>query len=48
MLETVLHGDPVKFNVNLVLIDFSLRHGLLDALSPAQKARLVAGFDQVG
>jgi 8-oxo-dGTP pyrophosphatase MutT (NUDIX family) len=48
VLETVLQGGPVKFNVNLVLIHFALRHGLLDALSPAQKARLVAGFDQVG
>jgi len=47
-LEAVLAGGPVKFNVNLVLIDFALRHGLLDALSPGEVARLRAGLDQVG
>ncbi len=46
-LETVLQGGPVKFNVNLVLIDFALRHGLLDGLPPAQQSRLRAGLDQV-
>jgi thiamine pyrophosphokinase len=48
VLETVLQGGPVKFNVNLVLIDFALRHGLLDGLTAAQAARLRAGLDQVG
>jgi 8-oxo-dGTP pyrophosphatase MutT (NUDIX family) len=48
VLETVLQGGPVKFNVNLVLIDFALRHGLLDGLPAAQVARLRAGLDQVG
>jgi thiamine pyrophosphokinase len=48
VLETVLQRGPVKFNVNLVLIDFALRHGLLDALGAAQVARLRAGLDQVG
>jgi thiamine pyrophosphokinase len=48
VLETVLQGGPVKFNVNLVLIDFALRHGLLGALTAAQVARLRAGLDQVG
>jgi hypothetical protein len=37
----------VKFNVNLVLIDFFLRHGLLDGLAEGQRARLRAGLDQV-
>jgi thiamine pyrophosphokinase len=48
VLETVLQGGPVKFNVNLVLIDFALRHGLLGGLAEAQIARLRAGLDQVG
>ena len=48
VLEMVLAGGPVKFNVNLVLIDFALRHGLLAALSPDQARRLRAGLDQVG
>jgi hypothetical protein len=43
----VLEGGPVKFNVNLVLADFFLRHGLLSALTPAEVARLRAGLDQV-
>jgi thiamine pyrophosphokinase len=47
MLRTVLEGGPVKFNVNLVLADFFLRHGLLSALTPAEVARLRAGLDQV-
>lgn len=52
MLRIVTERGPgangVKFNVNLVLADFFLRHGLLNALSPAEVARLRAGLDQVG
>lgn len=47
MLRTVREGGPVKFNVNLVLADFFLRHGMLQALTPAEAARLRAGLDQV-
>jgi hypothetical protein len=47
MLRTVREGGPVKFNVNLVLADFFLRHGMLAALTPAEAARLRAGLDQV-
>lgn len=47
-LRAVVEGDRVKFNVNLVLIDFALRHGLLPALSAEERARLRAGLDQVG
>jgi thiamine pyrophosphokinase len=52
MLRIVTEGGPgangVKFNVNLVLADFFLRHGLLGSLSAAEVARLRAGLDQVG
>lgn len=52
MLRIVTERGPgangVKFNVNLVLADFFLRHGLLNILSPAEVARLRAGLDQVG
>lgn len=52
MLRIVTEHGPgangVKFNVNLVLADFFLRHGLLSALSTAEVARLRAGLDQVG
>jgi thiamine pyrophosphokinase len=48
LLRVVLEAGPVKFNVNLVLADFFLRHGLLDTLTPAEVARLRAGLDQVG
>ncbi|WP_270936930.1 NUDIX hydrolase, partial [Falsiroseomonas oryzae] len=47
VLRIVAEGGPVKFNVNLVLIDFALRHGLLAALTEAERARLRAGLDQV-
>jgi thiamine pyrophosphokinase len=47
VLEAVAAGDAVKFNVNLVLIDFFLRHGLLDALPPGDRTRLRAGLEQV-
>jgi thiamine pyrophosphokinase len=48
VLQEVAEGDRVKFNVNLVLIDFFLRHGLLDGLAEGERARLRAGLDQVG
>ena len=52
MLRIVTEGGPgangVKFNVNLVLADFFLRHGLLGSLTAAEVARLRAGLDQVG
>jgi thiamine pyrophosphokinase len=41
-------GGRVKFNVNLVLIGFALRHGVLPDLSAEEVARLRAGLDQVG
>jgi thiamine pyrophosphokinase len=46
VLRLVAETEDVKFNVNLVLIDFALRHGLL-RLSDADSARLRAGLDQV-
>ncbi len=46
VLAEVLEGERVKFNVNLVLIDFFLRHGMI-ATSEAATARLRAGLDQV-
>lgn len=46
-LRRVAETDEVKFNVNLVLIDFALRHALLD-LTPAETSRLRAALDQVG
>jgi thiamine pyrophosphokinase len=48
LLRAVAEGGPVKFNVNLVLIGFALRHGLLPGLGADQAARLHAGLDQVG
>lgn len=48
LLRTVAGTDRVKFNVNLVLADFFLRHGLLDGLQAGEAARLRAGLDQVG
>ncbi|MGG5811930.1 DUF4743 domain-containing protein [Falsiroseomonas sp. CW058] len=47
VLARVAGTEEVKFNVNLVLIDFALRHGLL-SLAPEEEARLRAGLDQVG
>jgi len=46
VLAEVLEGERVKFNVNLVLIDFFLRRGMI-ATSEAATARLRAGLDQV-
>ncbi len=48
VLRIVAQGGPVKFNVNLVLIAFALRHGLLDGLPEDQRRRLRAGLDQAG
>lgn len=48
VLREVAEADRVKFNVNLVLIDFFLRHGLLGGLDAAAQSRLRAGLDQVG
>ncbi|HEV7264850.1 MAG TPA: DUF4743 domain-containing protein [Falsiroseomonas sp.] len=48
VLQEVAAADRVKFNVNLVLIDFCLRHGLLEGLSAGEVAQLRAGLDQVG
>jgi 8-oxo-dGTP pyrophosphatase MutT (NUDIX family) len=48
VLRIVAEAGPVKFNVNLVLIHFALRHGLLAHLGDADRARLEAGLDQVG
>lgn len=46
LLAEVRDHDRVKFNVNLVLIDFFLRHGLIDPAAPGAAA-LRAGLDQV-
>ncbi|NKC31860.1 NUDIX hydrolase [Falsiroseomonas selenitidurans] len=46
LLEEVRDRNRVKFNVNLVLIDFFLRHGLIEAGAPGAEA-LRAGLDQV-
>jgi thiamine pyrophosphokinase len=46
LLGELAEGARIKFNVNLVLIDFFLRHGLLPA-TPAEQASLRAGLDQV-
>jgi 8-oxo-dGTP pyrophosphatase MutT (NUDIX family) len=46
VVEEVAQRDRVKFNVNLVLIDFFLRHGLLDPRG-AEAEALRAGLDQV-
>ncbi|OAN52257.1 DNA mismatch repair protein MutT [Paramagnetospirillum marisnigri] len=42
--ERVRHGDDFKFNVNLVLIDFLIRHGVLSPDLEADYAELVAGL----
>ena len=46
VLAEVLDGSRVKFNVNLVLIDFFLRHGVI-APGEVAATRLRAGLDQV-
>jgi thiamine pyrophosphokinase len=47
LIQEVRGGGPVKFNVNLVLIDFFLRHGMLPDLTAEECRRLRAGLDQV-
>ncbi|MGG5817215.1 DUF4743 domain-containing protein [Falsiroseomonas sp. HW251] len=47
-LRLVAETDRVKFNVNLVIADFALRHRLLDGIGDARRAQLRAGLDQVG
>ncbi|WP_203074675.1 NUDIX hydrolase [Falsiroseomonas ponticola] len=46
VMRAVAETEQVKFNVNLVLIDFFLRHGLIDPAAPGAAA-LRAGLDQV-
>jgi len=46
-LERVRDTDDFKFNVNLVIIDFALRHGLVTA-ADADYLALVAGLRQGG
>lgn len=46
-LERVRDSDDFKFNVNLVIIDFALRHGLLTP-ADADYLALVAGLRQGG
>jgi 8-oxo-dGTP pyrophosphatase MutT (NUDIX family) len=48
VLREVAEADRVKFNVNLVLVDFFLRHGMLGALGGTEQARLRAALEQVG
>jgi 8-oxo-dGTP pyrophosphatase MutT (NUDIX family) len=43
VVERVRAGDDFKFNVNLVIIDFALRHGLVTAADPDYLA-LVTGL----
>jgi len=47
VMQVLRESDRIKFNVNLVLIDFFLRHGLIDPRAPGVEA-LRAGLDQVG
>ncbi|WP_137180241.1 NUDIX hydrolase family protein [Roseomonas sp. AR75] len=44
LLREVAEGDRVKFNVNLVMTGFFLRHGLLDDLPEEARRRLRAGL----
>src|SRR5262249_52241039 len=46
VLERVRAGDDFKFNVNLVLIDFAIRHGLIQPEDPEYIA-LVTGLHRV-
>ena len=43
-MERVKGGDDFKFNVNLVLIDFFMRHGLLSPDNEPEYARLASGL----
>jgi 8-oxo-dGTP pyrophosphatase MutT (NUDIX family) len=44
VLETIRATDDFKFNVNLVVIDFLIRHGILDPDREPDYAALVAGL----
>ncbi len=44
VMETVRETDEFKFNVNLVLIDFFVRHGLLSADSDPDYTAIVTGL----
>jgi 8-oxo-dGTP pyrophosphatase MutT (NUDIX family) len=46
IVETLRETDDFKFNVNLVLIDFLVRHGLLDPDREANYAQLIKGLRQ--
>jgi hypothetical protein len=46
VLERVRAGDDFKFNVNLVQIDFALRHGFLTPEDP-EYLDLVTGLRRV-
>lgn len=43
-MERVRSGDDFKFNVNLVLIDFFMRHGLISPDKEPDYARLAGGL----
>lgn len=43
-MERVRSGDDFKFNVNLVLIDFFMRHGLISPDKEPDYARLASGL----
>jgi hypothetical protein len=45
VMRLMLETDDFKFNVPLVLIDFYIRHGLIEADEPGY-AELVAGLRQ--
>jgi 8-oxo-dGTP pyrophosphatase MutT (NUDIX family) len=44
VIETLRETDEFKFNVNLVLIDFLVRHGFLDPDREADYAQLIKGL----
>jgi 8-oxo-dGTP pyrophosphatase MutT (NUDIX family) len=44
VIETLRETDDFKFNVNLVLIDFLVRHGFIDPDREADYARLIMGL----
>ena len=43
-LEVIAAGDDFKFNVNLVIIDFAIRHGVLTAENEPQYTELLSGL----
>ena len=46
VIEILRETDDFKFNVNLVLIDFLARHGLLDPDKEPDYAALIRGLRQ--